>query len=61
MKIEDAGHDQPNAMVTPGGDWFYADNLDDAQVFSDEHGARPANLRAFCAEFAAEAIEGSAV
>ena len=57
MRIEDAGHGQANAMVTDSGDWFYADNLDDAQMFADDHGARPANLRAFCAEFAEEALE----
>lgn len=39
--IEDAGHDQPNAMLSPTGGWFYPDGPEDAAVFAGEHDAAP--------------------
>lgn len=41
--IEDAGHDQPNAMVAGNGDWFYPDGPEDAAAFAKAHDARPAS------------------
>lgn len=46
-KIERLGTDQPNAMTTSGGDWFYPDGPEDAALLNVEHGATPANLAAW--------------
>lgn len=41
-RIEDA--DADNAMITPGGDRFFPDSLDDALTFAREHDAIPQDL-----------------
>jgi hypothetical protein len=59
VRIEDAGHDQANAMTNVAGEWFYADNAEDAADFAEHHLARPANAIAFRALFGPDLLPGA--
>lgn len=44
-RIESA--DADNTMISPAGDRFFPDSLDDALIFAHEHGATPENPERF--------------